>query len=116
MTWPFAREAITVPREANDIADPMLAVLAMLNADQAEPIDPIDAKLPTDRIDSVEPLLAIDRNESSEAMDHRDGMLPWWSTLSHHARGRAQRGASSGATESRAISRAAFHVAGSSRT
>ncbi len=69
---------MSAPSDPNDIADPTLAALAMLKAEKADPIEPIDATLPTDRIDSVEPRLAIDRNESSDATDHRDGMVPGW--------------------------------------
>jgi len=65
-------------------------VLAVDNADAAEPaepiprteptdpIEPIDARLPIEAMLSVEPRLAMDRNESCEAMDHLLGMVQEW--------------------------------------
>lgn len=62
-------ESITPPQDRADMTEPMLNQLDALNADNADPIEPIDAKLPTEPIDKNERVLAILRNESSDAIE-----------------------------------------------
>ncbi len=73
-TLPAALLDITEPNPTNDIADPTPSALATLQSEKALPIDPTEPTLPTDPIDSTDPRLAMLRNESSDAMDHLDGM------------------------------------------
>ena len=60
------------PNPRNDIVHPMLSALAMLNAENALPIDPMEPTLPTDPIDKVEERLQILSTESCDLIDHRD--------------------------------------------
>lgn len=76
MTLPAAVADITEPSPRNDIAELALSALAVLNAEKALPIDPIEPTLPTEAIDSVEPRLAMLRNESVQAIDHFEDMRP----------------------------------------
>lgn len=78
MTLPAALADITEPSPRNDIAELTLSALAVLNPEKALPIDPIEPTLPTDAIDSVEPRLAMLRNESVLATDHLEDMPPAW--------------------------------------
>ena len=83
ITAPASLADITDPRVANDIADPALSELPTLKAENADAIDPIDPTEPIEPIDRVDPRLAMDRKESSEARDHVEGMPPAW----RHPRG-----------------------------
>lgn len=91
-TSPAAAADITDPALAADIRDPALAAEAMLKADAIDPMDPIDKALPTDPMLSTDPRLAMHRIESSEAMDHFDGIATRCRIQSGRAGvGRAQR-------------------------
>jgi hypothetical protein len=42
------------------------------NADNADPIDPTDSTDPIEPTDSIEPFEQMQRNESSDLIDHRE--------------------------------------------
>ena len=72
MIEPRLAADINEPQLAAESTDAALEALPIASTDVTEPMDPIDRKLPTDPMLSTEPRLAMDRTESSEAIDHLD--------------------------------------------
>ena len=73
-TPPALADDISEPALAADMMEAQLAAEPTEKADATDPMEPMDKKLPTEPTLNVELRLAMDRIESSEAMDHFDAM------------------------------------------